>query len=267
MPYTTTDGIRIHYETWGEGDEPLVLVHGYTGDIGDWDEQVGVFSKTHRVVALDHRGHGASDAPAGTDAYSIERMAMDVEAVIEDAGVGRYHLVGHSMGGGVAQEMALRNGDRLRSLTLFGTGPDFDFGRVPAVKAFMENRVRIAEEQGMAALAAQPSTMPDPPHVPASRREYERKRMEAMSPHGFAGGWHALMSWQGTRDRIQSVRTPALLIAGSLEPAVKTMTWLHEQMPGSELLIIEESGHSPQWERAAIFNEALRKHLERNAAS
>jgi pimeloyl-ACP methyl ester carboxylesterase len=264
MPYIATDdGVRIHYETFGEAGEPLVLVHGFTGDIGDWDEQVAAFSGTHRVLALDHRGHGASEAPAGLEAYSIERMALDVEAVIEDAGIGRYHLVGHSMGGGVAQEMALRNGDRLLSLTLFGTGPDFDFGRVPAVKAYMERRLQVAQEQGMAALAAQESNLPSPPHVPPARRAFERKRMEAMSPQGFAGGWHALMSWPGTRERIAAVATPSLLMAGALEPAVKTMMWLHEQIAGSELLIIEESGHSPQWERPAVFNGALGAHLAR----
>jgi pimeloyl-ACP methyl ester carboxylesterase len=91
--------------------------------------------------------------------------------------------------------------------------------------------------------------------------------MESMSPHGFAGAWHALMSWPGTRERIAALATPSLLMAGALEPAVKTMTWLHERIGGSELLIIEESGHSPQWERPAIFNDALRKHLARNAAS
>ena len=267
MLRATINGFSMHYQLHGpESGEPLVLVHGYTGDIGDWFDQIDEFSKTHRVLVLDHRGHGDSEGPADISSYTIVQMADDVEALVDHVGFERYHLVGHSMGGGVAQEIALRRAERLLSLTLFGTGPDFQLGSIPAVVKWMEARNKMALEQGMTAVAAMPQTFPDPPHMPAGRRDYEKARTLRMSPYGLAGGWNALVTWPGTTDRIAQVTTPSLLMAGALEPAVAGMTFLHEKIAGSTLLIIPEAGHCPEFERPEIFNQALREHVERNAA-
>jgi 3-oxoadipate enol-lactonase len=265
---TTISGFSMNYQIHGpESGEPLVLVHGYTGDIGDFFDQIDEFSKTHRVLVMDHRGHGDSEGPADTESYTILQMADDVEALVDHVGFGRYHLVGHSMGGGVAQEIALRSSERLISLTLFGTGADFRIGSVPAVVAWMEARNKMAVEQGMAAVAAMAQTFPDPPHMPAGRRDYEKARTLRMSPHGLAGGWNALVTWPGTTDRIKQVTTPSLLIAGALEPAVKSMQYLHTQIAGSTMLVVPEAGHCPEFERPEIFNQALREHLARNAGA
>lgn len=176
MPHTAINSFSMHYQLHGDRGDPLVLVHGYTGDIGDWSDQIAEFSKTHRVLTMDHRGHGHSEGPADRATYTIMQMADDVEAIVAHAGFDHYHLVGHSMGGSVAQEIALRSRTRLMSLTLFGTATDFKFGRNPAVGKYMEARNRLAEEQGMAAVAAMPQVFPDPPHVPAGRRDYEKAR-------------------------------------------------------------------------------------------
>ena len=160
MLRATINGFSMHYQLHGpESGEPLVLVHGYTGDIGDWFDQIDEFSKTHRVLVLDHRGHGDSEGPADISSYTIVQMADDVEALVDHVGFERYHLVGHSMGGGVAQEIALRRAERLLSLTLFGTGPDFQLGSIPAVVKWMEARNKMALEQGMTAVAAMPQTL------------------------------------------------------------------------------------------------------------
>lgn len=87
-----------------------------------------------------------------------------------------------------------------------------------------------------------------------------------MSVQGLIGGWNALMSWPGTTERVKEITTPALLMAGALEPAVESMTYIHTQIAGSTIVIIPEAGHSPQWERPELFNGALRAHLERNPA-
>ena len=267
MPHATINGFSMHYQLHGpEAGEPLALVHGYTGDLGDFFDQIDEFAKTHRVLVMDHRGHGDSEGPDDHASYTIVQMADDVEAIAAHVGFGRYHLAGHSMGGAVVQEIALRSGNRLMSLTLFGTSSNFKLGSVPAVVAWMEARNKLALEEGMAAVAAMPQMMPDPPHMPAGRRDYEKARTLRMSPHGLAGGWNALATWEGTTDRITNITTPSLLMAGALEPAAKTVPRMHEQISGSTMLITPESGHSPQFERPEIFNEALRAHLARNAA-
>ena len=268
MPHNTINGFSMHYELHGpESGEPLVLVHGYTGDVGDWFDQIDEFSKTHRVLVMDHRGHGVSEGPHDRSTYTIVQMADDVEAIVAHVGFDRYHLVGHSMGGAVSQEIALRSGSRLMSLTLFGTGPDFKFGENSVVAKYMNARNKLAEEQGMAAIAAMPRVLPDPPHFPAGRHDYERARTAKMSVNGLIGGWQALTTWAGTTDRAKEITVPALVMAGELEPAVASTKYLHAQIAGSTILIVPESGHSPQLEQPRVFNEALRAHLVRNAAS
>ncbi len=266
MPHAMINGFSMHYQLHGpQAGEPLVLVHGYTGDIGDWFDQIDEFSKTHRVLVMDHRGHGDSEGPDHHASYTISQMADDIEAIVAHAGFDRYHLVGHSMGGGVAQEIALRSRDRLLSLTLFGTSSDFKTGSIPAVVAWFEARNKLALDQGMAAVAAMPQMLPDPPHMPAGRRAYEKARTLRMSPHGLAGGWNACATWDGTTDRLKEITTPSLVLAGALEPAAKRLPFLHAETAGSTMVLVPEAGHSPQLERPELFNEALRAHLVRNA--
>ena len=112
------DGTVIYYETWGRG-EPLLLISGLATDLRIWACQRLVFGRRFRCIALDNRGSGRSGKPDGP--YSLEQMAADAVAVLDAEGVGRAHVVGHSMGSYIAQVMAVEHADRLRSLTLAGT--------------------------------------------------------------------------------------------------------------------------------------------------
>jgi pimeloyl-ACP methyl ester carboxylesterase len=267
MPHAEVNGIRMYYERHGDDGEPLVLVHGYTGDVGDWLCQIPEFSRTHRVLVMDHRGHGRSEAPKDRSTYTIPAMADDIEALVAHVGFDRYHLLGHSMGGGVAQEIALRSPGRLLSLTLHDTGPAFGLGANPAIAKYFADRLQLADQKGMAALNDLPG-MPDPPHMPPGRRDYEKKRMAGMSIDGSAGAWGALNSWPGTRERAKDIASPTLVIYGALDAGlVKGMEFLAATIPGAESVCIPEAAHCPQFERPEQFNAALRRHLERSAAA
>jgi 3-oxoadipate enol-lactonase len=192
-------------------------------------------------------------------------MADDIETLAEHVGFDRYHLVGHSMGGAVAQEIALSSPGRLISLTLHDTGPSFDLGSNPTIAKYFDDRLKQAEERGMGALTELPG-MPDPPHMPAGRRDYEKQRMAAMSVDGYAGAWGALNNWRGTRDRAHQIGIPTLVIYGELDAAiVPGMQFLAGTIPGAEIVCVPEAAHCPQFERPEVFNAAVRKHVERNA--
>lgn len=266
MPHTTINGFEMYYERHGDDGEPLVLVHGYGGDVGDWEYQVAEFAPTHRVLTLDHRGHGKSESPADRSTYTIEQMAHDVEGLASWMGFERYHLVGHSMGGGVSQEIALRNPGRLMSLTLHDTRPEFGLSNIEVINAYFSERLRVAEEQGMAALAEITSPLPDPPGMTPERKAYEKARMAAMSVDGFAGAWGALNAWQGTRERAQGIAAPTMVIYGEMDVLVRDgMDFLAETIPAAHKVVVKGAVHSPQWETPTVFNEALRAHLSRNA--
>ncbi|HEY8155694.1 MAG TPA: alpha/beta fold hydrolase [Myxococcota bacterium] len=261
MPHASIDGFEMYYERHGARGEPLVLVHGYTGDVSDWQHQIAAFSTSHRVLVMDHRGHGRSGAPSDRDSYTVERMSDDVEALAAHVGFDRYHLVGHSLGGMVAQEIALRSAGRLLSLTLEDSMRDFAFARSGPVRQVFEARLRLAEEQGMAAIARLPAP-PRPPHHPRERFAQEQERLSRMALDGFAGGWQALCRWQGSQQRAHAIRTPTLVVCGELDaPLLPGSRWLAETIPGARLEIVPEAGHSPQMERPELFNAALRRHL------
>ena len=265
MPHAYVNGINIYFERHGEEGEPLVLVHGYSGDVGDWKDQVTEFSRTHRVLIMDHRGHGKSDAPQDRSSYTIDVIADDVEGLADHAGFDRYHLVGHSMGGTVSQEIALRSPERLLSLTLHDTTHEFSAN--PLLATYFEQRLKFAEEQGMEALSNLPG-LPDPPHMPPGRRDYEKHRLAAMSIDGYAGAWNAANTWPGTRDRAYGIKTPTLVIYGALDTVfVAPMEFLAATVPDATSVCVPEAAHCPQFERPELFNAALRAHLERNAAA
>ncbi len=260
MPYATINGVRLNYELHGESGEPLVFVHGYTGDITDWRNQLPAFSQSFRILIVDNRGHGQSEAPADRSAYTIEHVADDVEALVDELGIGRYHLLGHSMGGAVVQEIALRSADRLQSLILHDTTDDFSpAASNPAVAAWRDFRFNLAESEGMAAVANANSPFPPPPHMPAERLAETRIRMSKMSADAFIGAWKGLEQWKGARDRAAQIKAPTLVIYGDLDTEflIKGSQRLAAAIPDAELSVIPETAHQPQWERPELYNAAL----------
>lgn len=268
MPYAKVNGVQLYYELHGESGEPLVLVHGYTGDITDWEYQVDEFGRTHRVLVLDHRGHGRSEAPADRSLYSIQGMADDVEALVNHVGFDRYHLVGHSMGGGVAQEIALRSQPRLLSLTLHDTSPNFNLSRDERTVKFIAARNILAEQHGMEAVANMPAITQPPPFMSKELMQRKKERLARMSVDGYLGAWNALDQWPGTRDRLGEIRVPTLVIYGELDTyLVRAAKRLAEHIPNATLVEVPQAAHSPQEERPDLFNAALRAHLTRAAQS
>ena len=268
MPIAAINGVNLYYERHGDTGEPLVFVHGYTGDITDWRHQIPEFSRTHRVLVLDNRGHGRSEAPADRSVYTVEQMADDVEALLKHVGFERYHLLGHSMGGAVVQEVALRSPQKLLSLTLHDTAHRFNVDAGQAIAAWRNLQFGMAESKGMAAVADMEPALPPPPHMPAKRLEETKERLSRMSVDAFIGSWNGLTTWVGTEDRAYALETPTLVIYGALDmpQLVEGSLKLAELIPGSVLEVVPETAHSPQWERPEFFNAALRGFLQRVTA-
>ncbi len=237
MPFIDLDGIALYFERHGESGEPLVLVHGFTGDISDWRFQIEEFASTQRLLVLDNRGHGRSPAPHDPTAYGMDVMAADVEALAAHVGFDRYHLVGHSLGGGIAQEIALRHPHKLLSLTLHDTSYRFNH---------------------------RPLEMPDdPPRLPPERLQYVSERMGRMSSETLLGGWNTLQQWGGTEERLPRLDVRTLVICGERDSAliVDGSRRLAELIPGARLCVIAGAAHSPQEETPDAFNAALRDFL------
>lgn len=100
--FATLNGAKIHYQSWGQGSDAFVLVHGWSSNLGAWSYQIPDLAKRGRVIALDLPGHGQSDKPQL--AYTMDHFAAAVDAVMKDAKVERAVLLGHSMGTPVVRQ-------------------------------------------------------------------------------------------------------------------------------------------------------------------
>jgi len=118
MPKAKICDIEMNYECVGEG-EPVVLVTGFGADLMQWALQTPELSQGYKVYTIDNRGVGDTDKPDGP--YTIKTMADDVAGLFDAVGIDKAHLLGHSMGGMIAQRFALDYPDKLRSLTLAST--------------------------------------------------------------------------------------------------------------------------------------------------
>jgi pimeloyl-ACP methyl ester carboxylesterase len=128
MPYVTNRGAKLYWEEHGSGP-PILLIMGLSFTLEMWFRVVPYLTKSYRTILFDNRGIGRSDVPRGP--YTIRTLARDAEAVLDAAGVSAAHIVGASMGGMVAQELALRSPERVLSLMLGCTSYSGLFGRWP----------------------------------------------------------------------------------------------------------------------------------------
>ena len=260
MAFESVDGVKLYYEQHGDAGDHLVFVHGYTGDTSDWLHQVEKFATHYRVLLLDNRGHGKSEAPTDRGTYGVDRMTADLAEITNKLGIDRYHLVGHSMGGTIAQEFALQSPERLLSLTLHDTSFSFTARKAhPAMTAWIKNRFRIAEAQGMRAVADMKFPLPPPPHMPEDRLKETSERLARMSVDAFIGAWKGLAAWEGTAERAHAIAAPTLVVYGDQDaaPITRGSVKLANMIPNAQLHAIPECGHSPNWERPELFNDAL----------
>jgi 3-oxoadipate enol-lactonase len=119
MPTVTRDGVQLYYERHGDSGDPLLCIMGLGGTLDFWEFQTPILARTHRVVVFDNRGAGRSDKPAGP--YTIATLADDAVAVLDACGFARAHVLGLSMGGMIAQQLAIAHPDRVGALILAAT--------------------------------------------------------------------------------------------------------------------------------------------------
>jgi pimeloyl-ACP methyl ester carboxylesterase len=143
-----SNGIRIHVEEQGSGDFALVFLHYYGGSSRTWDKVIAALPKSYRTFAMDHRGWGESDAPAS--GYGLADLADDAQGVIEALELNRFVLIGHSMGGKVAQLMASRRPNGLAGLVLVAPSPPQPMATTPEAREAMAGVYATRESIGAA---------------------------------------------------------------------------------------------------------------------
>lgn len=263
--------VQLEIAEAGPGGRPFLLMHGFTGakeDFTDWLDKLA--DDGWHAVAPDHRGHGASSKPLGKESYSLSVLSADNLALVDALGWERYVLLGHSMGGFVAQLMAFADPGRLRGLILMDTG----HGPIEGVNAEEASlAARIATESGMAALAELMASRESPLDTPANRRvlderpgyaEFGERKFLASSPWMYAAMIDELLSASDALDRLVAMAPvpPTLVMVGEQDrPFLGSSKRMADAVPGSVLAVIPDAGHSPQFENPAGWWQALSSFL------
>ena len=258
MPHISVNGLDIHYKEGGAGF-PVVLIHGYTGNLRNWVLQIPLLTQKYRSVSFDLRGHGLSGKPTRPDDYSLELMAADVHGLLQALDISECYLAGHSMGGMVAQEFVLRHPEVVRALVLVDTAAD-----MPQGISWQEGArlVKLARTQGMEAvfeenlkspLPGQQWVAENPQFIDLWRQQFLMTSAEA---YIYCG--QTLHNRRPLLDELSQIRVPTLVVCGALdEPFLGPSRRIHARIAGSQLVIIEGSGHTPALEKPQEFNQAL----------
>jgi pimeloyl-ACP methyl ester carboxylesterase len=259
------EGRTVRYVDLGEGNAPpVVFVHGLGGNWQNWLENLPRVAQSRRVLALDLPGFGESEMPASK--ISISGYAELVDAWLERLGVGHVAVVGNSMGGFIAAELAIRYPERVERLALVSAAgisitnlrrrPTMTIARAATVVGALtasRSRAIIARERLRHAVI---SPVIRHPTLIAPDLLYEV--MQGSGKPGYIDALDALTSYD-FRDRIGEIRAPALIVWGREDVLVpvRDADEFERQIPSSRRLIMDDTGHAPMLERPEHFNRCL----------
>ena len=257
---TQANGIAVNYELHGKEGAPwLVLSHSLACSVRMWDPQIAALKDQYRILAYDTRGHGASEATTG--AYTLELLADDLFYLLTALQIKSTHYCGLSMGGMIGQTFALKYAGIFQTLTLADTTSRYPAQAWP----LWQDRIKIAETKGMEPLA-QPTL--ERWFTEAFRKsnpgavEAIRKLIVATPVAGYAGCCHAIPKINLTA-RLKEIKSPILVIVGADDPGTPPAMAreIHDNAPGSKLVVLPQAAHLANLEQAEGFTRALGEFL------
>lgn len=241
MVFVENQGAKIYWDEQGEGD-PLLLIMGLGVTSHMWHRTRPLLAETFRSIALDNRGVGQSDVPAGP--YPIPLMASDAAAVLDAAGVQSAHIFGMSMGGMIAQEFTLQYPQRVRSLILGCTSA----GGPTAVRADREAtemlmaRNKMSREEALQA----PTPFIYDPSTPRERidEDIAIRRSWFPRPEAYWAQLQGVLAWEAY-SRISAISVPTLVIHGESDRLIPPGNGklIAERIPGAKLVLIPHASH------------------------
>ena len=256
MPFIERDGAQIYYECKGSGPT-LVFAHGAGGNAAIWYHQIAHFATDYQVISFDHRLFGRSTHPQG--ALTVQQFRDDLLGLLDACDAERAHVVGQSMGGFTVLRTALDCPDRVATLTMSCTGGGIvNPNPSPAIQ-------RLTSHNGSAVSSGIAETMSRKSQADAALMQL----YESINAFNTQFDWGNLASLLGPDGAIQleslaEVACPTLFISGAEDPLFPP-DLLASYVPhfqNATIEVVEDTGHSPYFERPDVFNELLAKHIK-----
>lgn len=253
MPRVRIGDVTLNYEQDGQGTD-LVLLHGLGADLHIWDDDAAVFARYHRVLRPDVRGFGASDKPPGP--YSPAMFARDLDSLLGSCGVANAHVLGISMGGVIAQRLALDFPGRVRSLVLVSTSSEVGQKSIAAWQRLADRIERdgFDAQTADASRAFSPAFAKSHPEIVADLG----RRNAACDPKGYAAAARAVSDYNWTAD-LPRLTAPTLILQGlddQLTPPGGSIK-MSRGLPRARLLMIPGAGHNLPIEQPALFHTSV----------
>lgn len=255
MPFTTNQGVRLYWKLDGAAQAPaLVLLNSIGTDMGLWDSTLGSLSQRFRVLRIDTRGHGASDAPEGD--YDLAGLANDVVAVMDAASIETAAIAGVSLGGMIAMQLALDHPARVNALALVCTSATMD-------STAWADRIAKVRAEGTAAIAdlamgrfLSPGYVRTHPAI----AEGLRGALVAMADAGYAGCGAAIRD-MALIERLPGIGVPVLVVAGDRDtstPYAGHGEHLVAAIPGAQVVHLDAAHLAPIESPAALASALTR---------
>jgi pimeloyl-ACP methyl ester carboxylesterase len=281
MPFLDTPRLKIHYEEAGSGPETFVLVHGNFASWRWWKPVLERLPPLSRAVAMDLRGCGDSSGGTADETrptYGIPSLADDLAAFVDALDLRGFHLAGHSLGGAVALQYALHHPGRVHSLLLAAPPPPAGLAAMREGTSSSARLLRTVDPDHSVSMTALRSTYGLHRSLGTNRfmlRRALREMMPAasldravaeslladaarMSPDAMVGFLQALHRWN-VEAELPGLRVPTVILWGALDVLVPRagLEKMARLLPGGELVVWRDTGHSPQLERPARFAALL----------
>lgn len=266
MPVLETEGADIYYEVHGKGP-PMLLIAGTACNGAFWSpHQVPDFSRDHTVIIFDQRG--ISKTVIRDNDYSTDRLAADAAAIVQRVGLGPAIVVGHSMGGRVAQLVALDHPAAIKSLVLASSGAGYKGkGGIPPkiclglIKLGYERYIREHNINiGFSKAYVKAS--------PARVEQLVQNLLDALPPVEIYLEHVNARQWHDTRDRLKDIRVPCLVTVGDDEvhgnsdtTHVASAELLAKSIPGAKFQTLQDAGHFYFFSHPEVINGMIRKFI------
>lgn len=253
MPHADLGGVRLWYESSGQG-ETVLLLHGLGSSALEWEPQVEALARHRRVIAFDARGHGRSDKPPGP--YSIALFRQDAARLLEALAAAPAHVVGFSLGGMVAFDLAVHRPELVRSLVIVNSGPEFLL-RGAAARLWLWLRLLRVRLRGMRSMGAAIAreTLPRPEQ--AALRERVAELWSHNDPRAYCASLRALPGWS-VAEALPRIAVPTHVITADADytSVAYKRAWA-ERMPTARVEVIPDTRHLLPAENPAALRAAL----------
>ena len=256
----------LHYKISGKGQEPLVMLHGFMENLSIWDELEPHLSEKFKLIKIDLPGHGESEIIA--EVHTMELMAQEVKKVTDSLNIGKFHLLGHSMGGYTTLAFADQFPAVLKSLTLFFSS---QFADDAEKKEQRQKSLRVIKEAFSTYVNAGVPNLFNPNEKNFLEGKIETARKTALStrPEGAIAAVKGMIERTDKMHVLENFEGKILIMAGKHDSAVKTEETLQALPDRTNIKsYVLDCGHNGHWEKpsicAEIINTELLHHLPKN---